>query len=51
MPVMTRGFSLLEVLISMAISSVLLLGVRKSTQPVTQRRVAGLASDISTSKQ
>ena len=35
----------------MLVSSVLLLGVRKSTQPVTQRRVAGLASDISTSKQ
>lgn len=35
----------------MLVSSVLLLGVRKSTQPVTHRRVAGLASDISTSKQ
>ncbi len=35
----------------MLVSSVLLLGVRKSTQSVTQRRVAGLASDISTSKQ
>lgn len=38
MPVMTRGFSLLEVLISMAISSVLLLGAARFL-PALQRGV------------